>query len=39
VLALATKVSLLALLGALDARMLVVALVLAHVLSRAWPLC
>ena len=38
VLAVAAKVSLLALLGSIDARMLVAALVLAHVLSRGWPL-
>jgi adenosylcobinamide-GDP ribazoletransferase len=37
-LALLAKVSLLALLGALDARVLCAGLVLAHVLSRAWPL-
>lgn len=37
-LALAAKLSLLALLGALDLRLLCAALVFAHVLSRAWPL-
>lgn len=37
-LALAAKLSLLTLLGALDARVLAAALVFAHVLSRAWPL-
>jgi adenosylcobinamide-GDP ribazoletransferase len=37
-LALAAKLSLLALLGSLDARVLCAGLVLAHVLSRAWPL-
>ena len=38
VLAFAAKLGLLALLGAIDPRMLCAALVLAHVLSRAWPL-
>lgn len=38
VLALLAKVALLALLGAVDVRLLCAALVLAHVLSRAWPL-
>ncbi|AMO21731.1 adenosylcobinamide-GDP ribazoletransferase [Ramlibacter solisilvae] len=37
-LALAAKVSLLALLGSVDVRVLCAGLVLAHVLSRAWPL-
>lgn len=38
VLALLSKVSLLALIGAMDARALGVGLVLAHVVSRTWPL-
>lgn len=38
VLAIAAKLALLALLGARDPRLLCAALVLAHVLSRAWPL-
>lgn len=38
VLALLSKVSLLALIGAADGRTLVVGLVLAHVVSRTWPL-